>query len=167
MLSLPMSTPSSAKSARPVKASAGLKRAREKTSDLRPKLKIKPRKKKPWECSEDELGFGDSEDDEAEEEDTEVVEAKKESMVEVEKKPIFTTFSTDDKLDEGICIIRNLGGGKYEIVNLKNVHRVEMGAEATGEIVKSISGRLEMLDIKEKDWEEANVKALMAVKSAR
>lgn len=168
MLSLPVSTPSSAKlKARPAKTSTHPKRGRKSLSPLYPKFKAKPKKKKPWERedSEDELDFEDSEDDEAEEEEIDVVEAKKQPTAEVETKPIFTTFNTDEKLDEGICIIRALGGGKYEIVNMQDVSRVRLGAEATTNEIKDVPGRRDMFNIPLKEWEEVSFKAGLAVKN--
>lgn len=87
-------------------------------------------------------------------------------LVEVVKKPIFTTFETNDPVEEGLCVIRSLGGGKYELVNLKNVPRFDIATEETGEVIKATPGRRDMLAIPPEQWEDAKVKAELAIKSA-
>jgi hypothetical protein len=84
--------------------------------------------------------------------------------VQVDKKPIFTVFRSENKLDEGICVIRSLGDGNYELVNLSNAH--DMAAEETGDIIKATPGRRDMLAIPSELWKDVQAKADMAVKSA-
>jgi predicted nucleic acid-binding Zn-ribbon protein len=84
----------------------------------------------------------------------------------MEKKPIFTVFNADETLEEGLCVIRSLGGGMYELVNLKNAPRFDIATEETGEIIKTVPERRGMLDIPAEQWEAARVKAELAVRSA-
>jgi predicted nucleic acid-binding Zn-ribbon protein len=107
------------------------------------------------------------EESEAEsDEDAEVDEDEDVEAVEAEKKPIFTVFNTDETLDEGLCVIRSLGEGKYELVNLEYAPRADIGTEETGGIIKAIPGRRDMLAIASEKWEDAKLKAELAVKSA-
>jgi predicted nucleic acid-binding Zn-ribbon protein len=86
--------------------------------------------------------------------------------VQVEKNPIFTVFRSENKLDEGICVIRSLGDGNYELVNLNNAHHSDMAAEKTGEIIKAVPGRRDMLAIPSELWNDVQAKAEIAIKSA-
>ena len=87
-------------------------------------------------------------------------------VVEVENKPVFTVFKAKEELEGGLCIVRSLGGGKYELVNLNTVPRGLLGCEETGEMVKGNEDRRAMFAIDKKHWEEAIAKTEMAVKSA-
>lgn len=123
--------------------------------------KAKAKSKNIYVEESEEEADEDIEVDENEDEDVEVVEG-----VEVEKKPIFTVFNADEKLDEGLCLIRSLGDGKYELVNLEYAPRADIATEETGEIIKAIPGRRDMLAITTEQWEDAKLKADLAVKSA-
>jgi hypothetical protein len=105
------------------------------------------------------------ESDEESEEDLETDDDEDE-VIEVEKKPIFTVFKSDEELDEGLCIVRSLGEGRYELVNLEHSHRFDLAKEETGEIIKAVPERRQMLAISAKQWEDVKVKTQMAVKNA-
>jgi hypothetical protein len=83
-----------------------------------------------------------------------------------EKKPIFKVFKSDEKLDEGLCVVRNLGNGIYELVNLDHTPQDDMAAEKMGEMIKAVPGRREMLSISVKQWEEVRLKVDLAGNSA-
>lgn len=85
---------------------------------------------------------------------------------EAEDKPVFTEFEADEELEEGLCIVRSLGGGKYEIVNLNASSRGLLGSEETGSMIKGNEERREMFSISKEQWEEAMVKTELAAKSA-
>jgi hypothetical protein len=106
--------------------------------------------------------------EESEEESEEGLDAyeDEDKAINVEEKRIFRVFKADENLDEGLCVIRSLGDRTYELVNLKNVPRVDMATEEMGEIIKAIPGRREMLAISVEQWEDAKLKAELAVKSA-
>lgn len=81
-------------------------------------------------------------------------------------KPIFETFSTKTKLQEGICAVRPLGGGKYEIVNLSVVELPRFGTEEIGALLKNTPALLNLLDVKDEDWNNVKLKAQQAVASS-
>jgi hypothetical protein len=87
-------------------------------------------------------------------------------VVEVETKPVFTEFEAEGELEEGLCIVRSLGGGKYELVNLNTVPRSLLGSEETGEIIKGKEERRAMFAIDKEQWDEVIAKTEMAAKSA-
>lgn len=158
LLSLPMSTPSSAKpKARPAKITTQPKLDRKKMSQLvgwKPKRKAK----KPQYTYDSEDDFEDED-----ESDAEVGYVSQDSEIEIVEEDIFTTFTSDKDLGAGLCVIRNLGGGKYEIVNLNDVPRVFLGAEQSTEIVKE---RRDMFNIPAEQWVDAKFKASLAVQNA-
>jgi hypothetical protein len=111
--------------------------------------------------------------DESEEESEEVSEADDDygfddatELVEVEKKPVFTVFDSETHLEEGLCVVRSLGGGKYELVNLDAIPRYHLASEETGITIKDIPERREMFTITKERWQEALVKIELAAKSA-
>jgi len=79
---------------------------------------------------------------------------------------VFETFKADKTLQGGLSIVRSLGGGMYEIVSLKYVHRDDISSEETGRIIKSIPGRRAVLDISQEEWEDAKLKCGQAIRSA-
>ncbi|KAF8857677.1 hypothetical protein BDZ45DRAFT_726572 [Acephala macrosclerotiorum] len=79
---------------------------------------------------------------------------------------VFQTFESDKSLDAGLCILRDLGGGKYEIVNLKNADHLSLTSQDMGLALKKDEARLEALSIDTGDWELAQFKCEQAVKSA-
>jgi hypothetical protein len=87
-------------------------------------------------------------------------------VVEVETKPVFTEFKAEGELEEGLCIVRSLGGGRYELVNLNTVPRSLLGSEETGEIIKGKEERRSMFAIDKEQWDEVIAKTEMAAKSA-
>jgi len=84
-------------------------------------------------------------------------ESEKESEVESEE---------DDEGDYGLCIVRSLGGGKYELVNLNTVPRGLIASEDTGNILKGDPERRQMFAINKEQWDEAILKSELAAKSA-
>lgn len=77
---------------------------------------------------------------------------------------IFTTFSTDVNLKEGLSVVRSLGGGKYEIVSLDGVSQNVIGSNEAAELIKSVPERQNALDISKKQWDAAIVKCDVAVR---
>src|ERR1700709_2833150 len=67
-------------------------------------------------------------------------------------RPVFETFTADIQLQEGLNIIRDLGGGKYEIVNLTAVDSNEFASEEIGRSIKSIPARLALINMSDGAW---------------
>jgi hypothetical protein len=76
----------------------------------------------------------------------------------------FATFSTDTVLNEGLNVIRSVGGGKYEIINLDIVSQNVIGSVEMAKIVKSVPERQAALDIEKKRWDAAILKCDIAVR---
>ena len=77
---------------------------------------------------------------------------------------IFTTFSTDAVLKDGLNVIRSLGNGKYEIVSLDTVSQNAIGSVETAEFIKSDPKRRAALHIGKKQWDAAELKCDVAVR---
>jgi hypothetical protein len=96
-----------------------------------------------------------------------IVEDDKETLAEVgPPKPVFQTFTADIELQEGLSIIRDIGGGKYEIVSLKTVLIRQMGSEEVGRTIRSVPEQLALLDMGKAEWSNAKLKCEQAVRSA-
>lgn len=137
---------------KPVKKTAAAGRSARKTAKVVSYAEI------PESDSEDDVDSDDAADNDAE---AELVMAKVEPLA-----PVFKTFSVDDTLEDGLSILRGLGDGKYEIINLGRVHAGQMGSEETGRLFSGIPGRIQMVDIDEEAWKEAELKCGQALKSA-
>jgi hypothetical protein len=87
-------------------------------------------------------------------------------VVEEAKKEVFAIFEAGTELEEGLCIVRSLGGGKYELVNLNTVPRGLIASEDTGNILKGDPERRQMFAINKEQWDEAILKTELAAKSA-
>jgi ATPase subunit of ABC transporter with duplicated ATPase domains len=97
----------------------------------------------------------------------EVVYLEEGDVVPVLQKPVFETFTADIMLNEGLSIIRDIGGGKYEIMNLSAVDFTKLGSEEVGLQIKTNPGRFSMvtgLDVEK--WDSAREKCLHAARSA-
>ena len=129
-----------------------------------------PAKKPPTRATRKQVTYKYESEEESEEESEAEIENQygfgDAEVVEIEKKPVFTVFEAKGELENGLCIIRSLGGDKYELVNLSTVPRGLLGCEETGGMIKGDEERRGMFAIDKKNWEEAKVKAEMAVKSA-
>ncbi|KAH7386289.1 hypothetical protein BKA64DRAFT_711519 [Cadophora sp. MPI-SDFR-AT-0126] len=106
--------------------------------------------------------------DKAEEAEEEVVNTQEVNDVVPEKKrgPVFETFKTNKKLVDGLCVVRALGGGRYEIVNLNNVDQQQFSSEEMGVFIENNESRRNILDVGEKEWEAAKFTLGQAVRSA-
>ncbi|KAL5331765.1 hypothetical protein ACEPPN_001303 [Leptodophora sp. 'Broadleaf-Isolate-01'] len=93
------------------------------------------------------------------EEVLEVVPAKKPG-------PVFVVFKSTKKLLDGLCIVRALGGGRYEFVNLTEVNQEQFSSEDTGAAIKADEGRRSILAVDDKEWEAAKFTCGQAVRSA-
>lgn len=98
--------------------------------------------------------------------DSDEEESAKSSAV-IERSPlVFQTFETDAKLEGGLCIVRPLGGGKYEIVNLSQVDQEAFSSKDIGATIKGNRGRLNALDVSKEQWDIAAFKCSQAVASS-
>lgn len=80
--------------------------------------------------------------------------------------PVFQTFKTNTKIEGGLAIVRDLGGGKYEIVNVKHISHNAFSSEETGLIIKADKKRRDAINLSKEDWAEVAFKCAMAVGSA-
>jgi len=110
------------------------------------------RKKQVVDLSDDE---GDKGDDQGATAATQMV-----------KREAFETFTTEKQLEGGLCIVRSLGGGEYEIVNLKSVDRDLISSEEVGRSINEDRERFQAFQIDEAAWNDAKLKVGQAVKSA-
>ncbi len=127
-------------------------------------------KKLPARASRSKVSYKDESEEESEEESNADDDGfgfdDATELVEVEKKPVFTVFESEAPLEEGLCVVRSLGGGKYELVNLDAVPRNYLASEEIGITIKNIPQRREMFTITKERWQEASVKIELAAKSA-
>jgi hypothetical protein len=77
------------------------------------------------------------------------------NMVPVENARVFDTFSTTKILQDGLCLLRCLGDGKYEIVNLDNIPRTTLSSEEAGRELASVPERGNLFHVRESRWEDA------------
>lgn len=82
----------------------------------------------------------------------------------------FETFATNANLNEGLCVVRKLANGQYEIMSLNpSVHEagvfgeMEFGSQLREE---SSGERLKMLEGVEKTWKGAEFRVGQGVSSA-
>lgn len=81
--------------------------------------------------------------------------------------PVFQTFKSDIQLQNGLSIIRDLGGGRYEIVNLSTADINHFASEKVGREIKSDENRLAIIEgLGEKEWTAAKDNCLQAKRSA-
>jgi hypothetical protein len=80
--------------------------------------------------------------------------------------PVFQTIKSNKKIQGGLAIVRDLGGGKYEIISLKNVDQEAFSSKETGVLIKANDARRAAINLGKDDWEAAAFKCAMAVGSA-
>ena len=68
---------------------------------------------------------------------------------------IFKTFKSNIELSAGLCIVRSLGKGRYEIVNLHSVTALDLTTQTMTETLQREQGRLAMFEVKTHDWKNA------------
>ncbi|KAG4443272.1 hypothetical protein IFR05_001216 [Cadophora sp. M221] len=102
----------------------------------------------------------------AEKEPAEVPEEVLEVVPAKKLGPVFAVFKSTKKLPDGLCIVRALGGGRYEFVNLKEVDQDQFSSEETGAAIKANGGRRSILAVDDKEWEAAKFNCGQAVRSA-
>lgn len=133
-----------------------MRETRAKTGKLPPPKKI--------------ISFDDPEESEEEieavPEQVELVEEPVEAVVLTPPKPVFETFSTKTKLESGLCIVRPLKNGKYELVNLTQVDLEHISSAEIGHQIQQKPQLLELLDTTVKDWEQLKLKSTQTLASA-
>ena len=91
--------------------------------------------------------------------------AQTDTNLEVGKpESIFQTFVTDAALQAGLCIIRPLGDGEYELINLDTAGANTIGDVATAEFIKSVPERKAAMRVGKKRWDSAINKCDVAVR---
>jgi len=96
----------------------------------------------------------------------ELEEEPVEAVVVAPPRPVFEKFSTKAKLEEGICVVRPLGGGKYELINLSKVDLQRLSSEEVGRQIKDTPPLLSLLDLANNNWDQLKLKSGQAVASA-
>jgi len=91
---------------------------------------------------------------------------KEYSRVVVKPTLIFETFKTNKSLQDGLCVVRSLGAGKYELINLNTVDGAAFSSEEIGGRIKSVPECLKLLQTTNENWEVAKLKVGQAVGSA-
>jgi hypothetical protein len=87
-------------------------------------------------------------------------------VIEEAPHPVFETFETNVTLQDGLSIVRSLGGGKYEIINLKHVDPEAITSAETGAVIKADKKLLKAMEIDDLEWQVAKFKVNQAVGSA-
>jgi hypothetical protein len=77
---------------------------------------------------------------------------------------IFQTFATDATLQAGLCIVRPLGYGEYELINLDTASANIVGDIATAEFIKSAPERKVAMQVGKQRWDSAINKCDVAVR---
>jgi hypothetical protein len=96
----------------------------------------------------------------------EVAEAEEETIVVAPPRPVFETFSTKTKLESGLCIVRPLKNGKYELVNLTQSNVNHLSSEEIGHQIQKKPELLELLDTTVNDWDQLKLKSIQTLASA-
>jgi hypothetical protein len=78
----------------------------------------------------------------------------------------FTTFKSKSHLRDGLNLIRHLGGGKYEIVNLQHVAHDIMGSEEVGNHLRDNPKRLELFEQAKEGFANSKLNIEQAAHSA-
>jgi hypothetical protein len=79
---------------------------------------------------------------------------------------VFQTFETDAKLQAGLCIIRPLGGGKYEIINMSRVNQEDISSKETGTLVNGNEPRFKAMNVSKEQWDTAAFKCGQVILSS-
>ena len=86
--------------------------------------------------------------------------------MEVEKlAAIFTAFSSNATIGEGLNLVRSLGGGKYEIVNLSTVPRDVISSKEASAMIQSVPARQDAFLKAMEEAESSLLKFIMAMRS--
>ncbi|XMA14841.1 hypothetical protein WAI453_007632 [Rhynchosporium graminicola] len=80
--------------------------------------------------------------------------------------PFLQTFQSKKKLPDGLCIVRALGGGRYEVVPLKDVDLEVASAKENGALIESDAGLRSVLSITPEEWASAKWACDQAISSA-
>lgn len=83
-----------------------------------------------------------------------------------QSRQVFETFTSTEKLDMGLCIVRPLGGGKYELINLTQVNQQVFSSKETGLMIQDNEARLQAIGMSKEQWDLAKFKCDQAMKSA-
>lgn len=95
-----------------------------------------------------------------------VQEEDRQHVATVKIEDMFTKFKSTTKLHEGLSIVRDIGGGRYEIICLRNINLAALGAEEVGEHVKSSQRCMDLLAAEEKEWKSSKDKVEFLLNNA-
>ncbi|KAE8441336.1 hypothetical protein EG329_005485 [Mollisiaceae sp. DMI_Dod_QoI] len=94
------------------------------------------------------------------------------NVVVMQQRPahrVFQTFETAANLSDGLCVIRKLDGGSYEIINFSSIDADILGTKEAGDMIRGdeTGSRLKVLEGAEKAWKESGFKIGQALGSAK
>jgi hypothetical protein len=93
---------------------------------------------------------------------TEVVQAEVSEV----SKDVFQAFTCDANLSAGVCIIRPLVNGKYELINLSQTDHLTLTSEKTISLFREDEGRLDAMTMIRQEWFNVRYKINQAISGA-
>ncbi|KUJ22859.1 uncharacterized protein LY89DRAFT_664641 [Mollisia scopiformis] len=113
-------------------------------------------------AEEEEEEEEDSYEDEHVEEHEDVAKNHASTVLQTESlpQPVYETFQTAADLSNGLCIVRKLDDGRYEILNLTNAEASTLGNIDTGRLIRGdeSGARQQILEEAEQQWKESEFK---------
>jgi len=80
--------------------------------------------------------------------------------------PVFVTISTNARLGEGISIVRSLGGGQYEIMNIGQTDHATLTSEETAHMIKADDERMKAMNSAGMQWGKLSYTVNQTIKAA-
>lgn len=108
----------------------------------------------------EEAGDGAAEEAEIEDQIEDVVDTG------MQAGDVITTFNSKQPIEDGAYIIRSLGKGKFELVNVQHVRREVLGSVEFGTILKSNPERFALVETVKGDLESIKGNIVQAMDSA-
>ena len=78
----------------------------------------------------------------------------------------FHTFSSSEALSDGLCILRNAGDGKYEIINLQNISLETLWSDSAGLALANNLQLANSFHVRGHQWVDALEKCAVAARYA-
>jgi hypothetical protein len=94
-----------------------------------------------------------------------ISETNDDTMTDTIPPPIFHTISTNQSLEEGVYAVRDIGGGKYELISL-NASADILGSEEIGKNIMAVPGRQDLLESLGENMQALAYKLVQANSSA-
>lgn len=80
--------------------------------------------------------------------------------------PVFQGFTTDAKLFGGLCVIRPLGKGRFEVLNLQRAPLQDLTSYDSAQLLAEDQGRLDSLNNIKRNWVDLKFKVEQTFSSA-